>query len=330
MHVENAIFISAPDLDGQDQVVVKTAIKLLSHDGKSFELIDDNINNAHLLVIDADTDSGKRNLKQSRPGQVKLLLSSRPKSGKNIIAMQKPLEITLLKEILGKLFAKMQTQLSSKPKTAHTTNTPNKAGTPLLTDSLFHILLSTKENKEVIRVSSPNSAEIYVDGLNRSLATASDMNGIRSLIKTPYKQLNIKKLESSDFAVHSNQLNISSLYNTLWIAAIECSRGQILPGHSLEEPVRLRAWPNFTRNDFKPSHLKLAALLAQRATALSQLATQTNIAHREIIDFYNAAYAVDLVERNVTQTSAQVAQKKVSNSHRSLFSKIATRLGFGG
>ena len=103
----------------------------------------------------------------------------------------------------------------------------------------------------------------------------------------------------------------------------------MLPGHNANDPVRLKAWPNFTRNDFKPAYLKLAAVLAQRPVALSDLEKLTQVPYEDIVNFYNAAFSVDLIEKDISPTQVATQAKPVSVEKKSLFGKIADRLGFG-
>ena len=90
----------------------------------------------------------------------------------------------------------------------------------------------------------------------------------------------------------------------------------------------MRAWPNFTRNDFRAQHLKLAAVLARQATRLDQLSAMTQVPLYDIANFYNAAYAVDLIDTNIHQTPQNQPQKTVTTQMKSLFNRIAQRLSF--
>jgi len=73
----------------------------------------------------------------------------------------------------------------------------------------------------------------------------------------------------------------------------------------------------------------LAALLAQRPVALSDLENLTQVPYAEIVNFYNAAYSVDLIEKNFNNLDTTVTERKVSAKKKSLLGKIADRLGFG-
>ncbi len=291
------------------------------------EMITGDIHHAHLLVVDEDSAEGRTALEQRRSGQVILLFSSNSRSGKNLVALRKPIEIDTLRDLLRELFKKMQAQLlrgATAPGSV-----PGQPGreADLSEQTLFQILLDAKENKKVIRIGCGSYPDIFIDGPNQSLATTATMDAIREVVRMPVSQLLIEDLGISGLG-NSDGMTISTLYRMLWIAAIECSNGKLLPGHSTDIPVKLRAWPNFTRNDFKPEHLKLAAILARQAVSLQKLAEITQVAYEDIVNFYNATYAVDLVEIRATEQTEVMPQRKIAPQWQSLFGKIARRLSF--
>lgn len=327
MQLNFEISVSATSLLEQDQVALNTAVKLLRLDGKSFQIFD-NLQAAHLVIIDGDTDQGTRILTQSRPGQVKLVFSNQQQAGKNVITLKKPVSLNRLKDVMARLFEKMQAQLGT-----HNTR-PTRVGVnsvrteSLLTETLFHVLFTAKENRDVLHLSNPDFADIFIDGVNRSLATSNSHEQIRDFIRLPIQNIVVNKMAINSFAVHSSELNISSLYNMLWEAALECSHGQLIPGLTAETPIRLRAWPNFTRNGFKPEHLKLAAVMAQQPVKISQLESLTSVPFESIVNFCNAAWAVDLLDKVSNENVMPIKRKKPSTAKKSLLSKIADRLGF--
>jgi len=326
MQSENPIFVSFCGVSTEDEFLLITVIKLLAHEGKIFKVID-NHSQSHLLVIDFDAESGKRDFKRSRDGQVKLLIGDRKYSGKNLISVIKPFEITSLKEIFANLHEKMFMQLELARKKSPRVGGLSRNSTHVLTDTVFHLLLSTKENKDHVCIGSEGYPDILVDGENKSITTTASTQDLDHIIRKPLFEHNVRKLKGTNLS--NKEGKISPLYNVLWMSALSCSHGQLLPGHKSSEPVKLKAWPNFTRNGFKPEYFKLAAILAQRPVALSDLENLTQVPYAEIVNFYNAAYSVDLIEKNFDNMDAKVTERKVSAKKKSLLGKIADRLGFG-
>jgi len=327
MQFSNQILISSYGLSADEEIILMTALKLLVHNGHEFKIIADNVSKAHLLILNVENDAGREMFNQSRDGQVKLLLTSTRRVGKNIISISLPAEVPVLVDILGTLLEKMQEQMelvrAKLPRVGGITKITND----LLTNTVFHLLFSAKENKDYVRIGTDGYPDIFVDGKNLSVITTASMDDINHIIKKPLVEHEIQKSNTS--MADNIDGNISSLHNMLWMSAIACSNGQLLPGHNVDVPVRLKAWPNFTRNDFNPAYLKLAAVLAKAPVALSELEKLTQVPYSDIVNFYNAAYSVDLIEKNVSSTEVIKSERKISNERKGLFGKIADRLGFG-
>ena len=88
--------------------------------------------------------------------------------------------------------------------------------------------------------------------------------------------------------------------------------------------MRLKAWPNLSRLDFDPEHMKLASLMAAQVMSLKQLAERTKLPLATVIGFYNAAFMMGLVLINPNKSSSQHAPAEPEKM--GLFSKIAQRL----
>lgn len=328
MHTQTALRVSSSGLGTRDRVVLHTVIRVLSRDGFRLEILTGDVQHAHLLVVDEDSVEGRTALERRRSGQVVLLFSSNSRSGKNLVVLRKPIEIDALRDRLRELFKKMQAQLQRGTGTPSSAEDQSAQEADLPEHTLLRILLDAKENKKAVRIQCEPHPDIFVDGLNKSLATNAAMEAVREVVRTPVSQLLIEDLGRSGFALDTNGVNVSTLDNVLWMAAIECSRGRLLPGHSPNIPVKLRAWPNFTRNDFKLEHLRLAAVLARRAVSLRKLVEITRVAYEDIVDFYNAAYVTDLIETCETEQPGGAPVRKPVPQWQSLFGKIARRLSF--
>jgi len=333
MPTRQPLYIHAPALGPDELTALRTALEQLADDSVSFELTDDRPDRAHLLVVDEEHPDGQRILHDSRPGQVKLVFAPRPRAERNLVAVAKPVAASTLKALLDRLFAKMSTQLpapAAEPPTRTSTPTaPASEHDPGTQRSLFDVLLQAKQECSVLRIRRRGEPDVFVDGLNRSLASAGPLDRVRALFDTPGASWETDVLAAKDFAVLSSGLNIATLYNTLWSAGVHCSQGHLLPGHRTDSPIRLRAWPNFTRGEFRPDHLKLAAVLAREAMTLDTAVERTGVAREEAINFYNAAYAVDLVEMQTDPGGGAARTPRPTRAgveRRGLLARIAQRL----
>ncbi|MBI3560882.1 MAG: hypothetical protein HY080_04110 [Gammaproteobacteria bacterium] len=320
------IQVTPAGISGQDLIILTTALKLLSMEGIHYQLSSDQpLSNAHLIVLDADSDASKQALRQSRPGQVKLVISSRPAMAKNSIGLQRPMDLGSLKQVLRRLYDKLQTQLQAQQLSRQQNEPPSRVEE--LKGSIFNLLYETKAKQRIVHLLTQGIPDVFIDGINRCLATTATDLQLQQLVRTPIHEIFIDPLNPHSFAVHSTEMAIQSLHNLLWLAGIGCSQGKILPGHAVDIPVKLRAWPNFTRHTFIAEHLKLAAVLAKQAMTLRQLSTVTALPLSDVINFYNAAYAVDLIEFKRPTAAAPSNTAAPSNPEKqSLFAKIAKRL----
>jgi hypothetical protein len=325
MNSKHDLYIAAPGLPVQELKLLITALKVLYHDGMNFHMQNETSAKVHLLVLDGDTPNGQQLLQASREGQVKLLISTHPTRGKNIIGLSKPLKIHLLAGLLKKLFIKMQQQLSQRKRITQSSvvNEKREIGG---NKTLFSLLLEVKTQKNIARISCTPYPDIFADGLNRSLVTSASHEQIKEIINRPFEEMVVDYLPGSDFAVHKSAMNVSTLHHILWISGLQNSNGKIIQDHNIDQPVKLRAWPNFTRNDFKAEHLKLAALMARHAISITELAKLSNVSLEEVINFYNAAFAVDLIDFTEQTASQPVRQSSNSHKQHSLLTKIANRL----
>lgn len=324
MTENNAILISILNLSHSILRDVSDAINMLGRDGEHFQ-INNNFTKSHLVVIDVDDETGKEKFQQTLSGQVKLLISTNLISGRNIVSIKKPVDSEVLKSILSKLYGMMSNHLNKQA----TASNPDKTECSLITDTLFYSLFEAKKNKCYLHVYNKN-IELFVDGNNQSVKYKGSIDNVRKIVQLPFNELAVNKIDNSTFQKLSNDLNVVTLHNILWSSAIYNSNGRLLPAHDEHKAVKLRAWPSFTRNDFKPEHLKIAAILAQKTISLTELAKQSDISYFDIVNFYNAAFAVDLFDQNVTNPEYEknVSQPKINSVKSSLLNKIATRLGF--
>ena len=333
MGTNSALLISPHGLDLEEQNTLKTALQSLATDGVYFQVQNQNVQAAHLVIVDDESEHGLTVLEQARAGQVKLVFSSLPRKGKNLVSVKKPIDLTNLKDILSRVFRKMQAQLSQRSgQIAQPAPSSTATGTDVLEKNLFVTLLEAKEKQQLLKITFPEHPVLHVNGQSRSFACDAEHDAIKLMSTVPFAQLEIEYIVEEDFSFATQGNVISALYRILWVAGVHGSQGKLLPGHDDQRPVKLRAWPNFTRNDFLPQHLKIAAVLARQPTTLQELQQQTQLNRDDIINFYNAAYAVDLIETNAEATAVAESapvERPVSSKRKGILAKLAARLKLG-
>jgi hypothetical protein len=232
----------------------------------------------------------------------------------------------MFKGLLRKLYQRMREQLSHQ---ADQGDGSTGGQVAVLEGTLFNLLHDAKTRKRILHIFGDDLPDLFVDGQKQSLATSATERQLDALADTPLNKIKYNELDRRNFAVHRNELNVQSLHNLLWMTAVKCSQGRLLVGYDTHTPFSLRGWPNFTRYCFKAEYLRLAALLARQPLSMEQLVKMTQIPLGEVINFFNAACAVDLVVFD-NAASPRTDRKAATDKHKQgLLAKIAQRLKLG-
>lgn len=104
--------------------------------------------------------------------------------------------------------------------------------------------------------------------------------------------------------------NITSLEALIWKITLFASRGRAPKGTSLSVPVSLKHWPNFTRLLLSPGALRMAALWTANSVSISQLSKTLKLSSDDVLNFYSAAHAIELVQLGDAAVEAVVPKPK--------------------
>ena len=322
MTCSSPVLISPLALSKVDYKVLQVAVNLLAEEGLQCNLLDYNNQSGHLAVIDTDTSTGKQMIAQGRTGQVQLVISSQLSPSSAMVGLTKPVRVNALKELLAKLCAKLNSD--------NTVSTGKAELTPAMQDvpneTTFDMLFKAKQNNSCLRVTWDQGYTVYINGKTNTVASEMAQKSMDSLFCTSIERIQVKNISLDVYESASHKLNILALDGVLWQAAVLCSRGRILSGHSLNRPVKLKAWPNFPRQSFNPNFLHLAAVLARRAITLNQLKSETQVPLKDIVNFYNAVYTVGLIEFQDQRIEPGPVPKRSSPRLKDIFSRLVVRL----
>lgn|GEM_PF-2633284 len=346
--------ISPIALNETNQKVLKVAVGLINDEGINARLLPEGNPLGHVLVIDGDSEAGRQALAEAREGQVKLVMSETRCEGKNVIWHETPVRVADMHELLSRICLRIIATLASQAASEEAREaaraeedkaqpvadtdaespppSPTSDETPTLGDGqkvskLFHLLLEAKIQQTCYRISQGEHL-LLVGGYNDSFA--ADEGSIAALLDTPAERLTVEQIDIVAFAKEAQNLNIQALNALLWQAGVDHSDGRLLAGHDSNHAVRLRAWPNFTRNGFRQSHFRLAAIMARQPISLKALRKEADVSQSEVNDFYNACYAVGLIERRTDDAAGETVQERRKRAPRSsgLLGKLARKLGF--
>jgi len=331
----SSIHVSSAHLSEIEQKVFTVAINIISDEhGKNYLAIKDNPK-SEILVLDHDTEEGKQLLSNASDNQVKIVFSSGAITGKNLISLTKPIRVLPLKNVLLKVCQQLYSYYSEHDKNpeknheashqAPTENTHQEINASF-SENIFLEFLKAKSDSSCLHMTSAGLPDIYVDGENKIFVIATNSDDIDKYFSNNFEEVCLKKISHEEFNKNTVNMKISSLDSILWRCALTCSRGQLIPGHTVETPVKLVSWPNFSREGFKPEYFKLAAILAKQFISLASLSKQVEKPIEGIIDFYNAAFAVGIIELG-DKNSINKSTAKTNKKRKTILSKLAQRLG---
>lgn len=342
------LIVSSVGLAETDEKLLSAAIEHAKTQGINCRYLGSERTEGHLVVIDSETESGSSALKSLRPGQVKLIFTSDKDqiNGKNTVAISKPLKEAVVNALFLRLANKLDALLRQKKETkagaGQEPQAESKTESANPEETVFHILMEAKKNLRALSINAYDVPPLLVNGIGNKTATEMDADALRNVLAMPATNVEIRDIEVSDVPTASNgNVTVASLDAALWTAGIMWRPSPLIGDVTLDTPVRLKAWPNFTRNNFFSEHLKLSAALAVNAVTLQRLHEMTKIPLEEVTCFYNAANAVGLIEiekeeapahgetNSAKQTSPPSTTPRKDTKRQGLLAKLADRLGFG-
>lgn len=317
--------ISCVELNTIDYSVLKVATGLLEKMSVQVDLLAQGDTSGNILVVDVDSEPGKQFYQQFNPSRAHtlLLLSSDALNDNRNLILRKPMRVQTLKDVLYDIHLESAPKKKAELEVKADVNAPVKQFDPH--NVLFFLLLKAMEEKQVLQIFCHPYSPLFVHAEQGIVATSSSRDVLRKITHS-LTDIKSTKLSAADFEVLAKGQLIMPLKNLLWSASLYGSQGQIIPLHSLDVPVRLKAWPNLSRLDFDPEHMKIASLMAAQAMSLKQLAERTKLPLATVIGFYNAVFIMGLVLINPNKSSSQHASAPVEPEKMGLFSKIAQRL----
>jgi len=330
MHI-GALHISAINLQEVEQKVLDIAVNLICDEKGTDYLIVGNNLASEILVFNADTTNGSQILNNVNGNQVKIAFSSSALMGKNLIAIPTPVSVITLKNVLVKICEQLYAYITSKNKnqvqSTGEISEPSTMPASSEIENIFQKLLQTKIENKCCLISAAGLPDIYLDGINGRFIIETNNDDIEKYITADFTTIESKEISGEQLNKSSNGMAVSALNGILWRCALACSNGKLLTGHSENTAVKLASWPNFSRQGFKPDYFKLAAIMAKQYISLAELNKQTQIPLEEIIDFYNASFAVDIIKTRNSEADIPKLGVIKNSKQKSILKKLAQRLG---
>lgn len=114
--------------------------------------------------------------------------------------------------------------------------------------------------------------------------------------------------------------------DVLWNVALWTSRGRLPSGTDPLKPVRLRAWPNFTRVAAVPNAMRITALWTSAMFSPIEIAQRLKLPQRVVFTFYSAAVSAGLMVTQGESRAEPAAPRATEPKRRSLFARILRTL----
>lgn len=339
-----SLAISFVGLEGTDFSVLKVATNLLTtRDGLQIVLHENNFSDSNILIIDIDKEAGKQAYKNFEYGKnhTLLVICENSLNDQRHYVLRKPVRVQTLRDaifdIYNELFNKLNKNVGSNVAKVATSEAPAAATLPAQTvlnnsvlkanDILFFNLLELVQQQQCAQLFCSPFPPLFINAPKKLVATSSSREVLRKITRNQSNKLNNTKLLDSDFEVLSRGQLMLPLEHLLWSSALYGSNGILMKELTEDTMLQLKAWPNFSRLEFEPEHMKLTSLLSSMPMSVKQVHARTQLALPVIIGFFNAIHATGLtVIRQANQADKKVENKPVSSIKQGLLNKIAQRL----
>lgn len=325
-------------VSGTEHVVLEVAKNLALARGIEAHLTSADDRRADLLVIDADSAEGHKRLADPTEKRPRLVFAQQANAN-DPFWLEKPIRVQTLMDALHELCLAHQRsgapQIQPAPagaihKAPVTTPTEEKTSqaAPL---NFYRVLLRARRERRTLLISGlDNIPDVLIHGPKEIVVTNGTPDVIRKLAGMSLDNHEVSEPDTNRLAPIEELAGTFPLELVLWTAALHAGDEVIAGGYTLDTPIQMKAWPNFTRFEVTPQHIMLCSLMVRRPLSINTLARQTGIPVRDIIHFHNAALAIDYLILEPQQQAARPAsqQNAAQTSRKGLFAKLAKHLSF--
>ena len=188
-----------------------------------------------------------------------------------------------------------------------------------------------KQDKATIRITGlwrpvtifPNDDQVYVDLSDRQLQSISVVS-----LQSQESKIEIEVVDSTQAIKECENIDrFQSLDLFVWKIALWTSRGRLPKGISIDSPVYLSAWPNFTRLITTPYALRITAFWIAHPRTIMNLTEHLPIPQRYIFSFFTASYMTSLSGLANRASDTLILPSQIQPSvQQGFFSRIMSKL----
>ena len=196
-----------------------------------------------------------------------------------------------------------------------------------------------KGNAQLFRLKYNNIIIVLDDTKNKvycSLPITSDEYSEFCFTELDPSKIKIHDLDYSEVRLYEQKMvedsdNTRSIESFIWITSLLTSRGRLPEGTDVTKKVGLKVWPNLTRAELMPNAMQMAAVFNKHPGSLLEIAKLIDIEQRYVFAFYNAVFALDMIEsdqKKLKKMSTKFNKKKSkgSSEERGFFGRLLNRL----
>ncbi len=194
----------------------------------------------------------------------------------------------------------------------------------------YHLkeIIANKKRGTVLHVNIEDKCDFFISADNRHIKSLTPPSKRKSVASYFFQSLQIEQREvDEDWDNIKGELMQSDAL--LWAASLWAARGRLPIDARLNQPVRLKHWPDITRYLDFPYAVKMAAVWSKHTLSIREIAEQLQIPQRYIFSFYVACEAIDVLDFEQGEIPFYVteAEKEVVDKSVGVFKRILTHIG---
>ncbi len=194
----------------------------------------------------------------------------------------------------------------------------------------YHLkdIIANKEKETVLQINIEDECDFFISPDNRHVKTPTPPSKRKSVASYFFKTLQIhqQKIDEDWDELDGDVVQSDAL---LWELSLWAARGRLPTDAKLNQPVRLKHWPDITRYVAFPYAVKMAAVWSKHTLSIREIAEQLQIPQRYIFSFYVACEAIDVLDFEQGEIPFHVteAEKEVVDKSVGVFKRILTHIG---
>ncbi len=186
-------------------------------------------------------------------------------------------------------------------------------------------IIYNKAKDTVLHVNISDECDFFIGPDGRFIKSPTPSSKRKAVASYYFKVMEIQEQESTmDWDEIEGELIQSDAL--LWELSLWAARGRLPVDTDLNQPVKLKHWPNITQYIDFPNAVKIAAAWSKNTLSIKEITDKLKIPQRYVFSFYVASQAINVLDFNkeaappIEKTEAEIkaAGKKVGIFRRIL------------